>query len=298
MYLTLALSALFASFGMIEKQGNVLGFTSAIFYAFNYVSLLAHHKVLLPTGAGLLWSLMIEEHFYFIFPLMYLLFVRHRISVRRQTIILITLCGGALAWRYILVLVLHTPLDGVPRWTYSATDARFDSILWGCLLAIRNNPWLNPRRTWRRSGVYAGLGVGVILGTLLLRESVFRETLRYSLQGIALYPIFHYCVAAHKKFEARWLEWGPLRWLGSVSYSMYLSHVTALNLWHQRLPHSALLVKVLGFATASLYSFAMLRLVENPLRRVRQDVERKFCTPVRRGENKNTMSGEQVPTEA
>jgi len=85
----------------------------------------------------------------------------------------------ALGWRGYLVLA-----EGVSSIrTYYASDTRIDSILFGCILAL-----------------------SLLIFSLIYREEVFRETLRYTLQGIALMPIFYYAIKNNKNPLFDWLN--------------------------------------------------------------------------------------------
>lgn len=278
MYVALAVAYLLGRTGILREPGNLFGLLSASLYFYNYANLL-HVGAILPSGSGVLWSLMIEEHFYFIFPLVYLLFVRSKTSARRQVMVLLGFCLVALLWRSYLVYYVGVPLTTLPRWTYNASDARFDAIIFGCLLAIRNNAWFGDRSPLLRrfSGMFASLGIILILASLLLREPHYRETLRYSLQSISLYPIFYYCISSSHQWQVRWLEWKPLRWLGWVSYSMYLVHFIPLGIGQECLPSHPVFVAIISFAVALSYSWAVRVIVEQPSRRWRRRLQRRHA---------------------
>jgi len=280
MYLALAMAYLLGHAGLLQETGNVFGLLAASFYFYNYADLLHVHAIL-PSGTGVLWSLMVEEHFYFAFPLAYLLFVRGKTPVRNQVIVLLGFCFAALLWRFSLVYLVRTPLTTLPRWTYSASDARFDSILLGCILAIRDNAWFGDRSTLLRRfrGIFASFGIILILASLIFREPHFRETVRYTLQSISLYPIFFYCTSTSHQWQVHWLEWKPLRWLGLVSYSMYLVHLIPLSIGRQWFPSHLILVAMFSFAISLAYSWAIRVLVEQPSRRWRHYLEMKLARP-------------------
>ena len=64
-----------------------------------------------PDGTGVYWSLAVEEHFYLVFPWIYLAMQRARMTQRSQALLLWGLCGAVLVWRIILVAIYHAPSD-------------------------------------------------------------------------------------------------------------------------------------------------------------------------------------------
>ena len=269
-YLTLGLAYLLGYIGILSSRGTRPALLATVFYYYNYFEFFSHGPGL-PTGISVVWSLTIEEHFYFVFPLVYLLLSKH-VSRRAQTLILISACGAALVWRFIVIYALHLPSTALHPWTYSATDARFDSILWGCVLAITSNPWYRGDREAsflnKYKGVWALIGLFALLGSLVWRNPNFRETARYTLQGIALYPIFFYCGAAKNGIVPRMLEFGPLKTIGHLSYSMYLIHLLILQTLLEHFMTGRLVTAGLALALTTAYALTMRTLVENPLRKL------------------------------
>jgi peptidoglycan/LPS O-acetylase OafA/YrhL len=221
LYVVLALAMVLSSSGPGAPGIPFAGTLAQALQVSNYYEIYASHMLTMP-GSGVLWSLAVEEHFYLVFPLLYL-WMCPRFSVGRQSLTLLTLCAAALAWRFILHLHFHA--DFVR--TYYATDARFDSILFGCLFAIAANPVLHdPLHGWflRRMKWLVPLCVVVLLGTFLVREQSFRETLRYTLQGLALIPLFIAAIHYQKSWPVLFLNLPVVRFLGVLSYTLYLCH--------------------------------------------------------------------------
>ncbi len=268
LYLTLALAFLLGFLGLLPDRGNWQGLLAALLYATNYYDLIRHFSNL-PSGMELIWSLAVEEHFYFIFPLVFAWFVRRKLPVKIQARALATACIVALVWRTVLIFVVHIGIDKPDIWTYNSTDCRFDSILLGCLLAIRNNPLFSdpsPKLEKYKGGL-ALLGLLAIGLSLAIRNPHYRETLRYTQQSLALYPIFYYCVASPTSFVVRCLEWRVLRWVGWLSYTIYLCHRVLLSHFSTfTFPDQPWKSGIAALICALLYGWFMRVAVESPAR--------------------------------
>jgi peptidoglycan/LPS O-acetylase OafA/YrhL len=268
LYVVYALAAAVAHFALHDSAGNSLGALSMIFQAYNYTGQL-FGVARVPDGMTVLWSLAIEEHFYLLFPLAYLLL--RRFAPQRMVPVLFTFCLVELAWRFVLVLVLHAPHD----WASFATDARLDSILWGCLLALRNNPLYGdrslPPRRYERVVFWSAVVFFILVA--LPQSPLYKDTLRYTLQALDLYVLFRYIVAHPRAWTTRWLEWPPLRYLGRISYVLYLVHFFILEALLHHLPASlAARVAVtapLGLVLSVIFAALLRATLELPLQRLR-----------------------------
>ena len=122
-------------------------------------------------------------------------------------------------------------LDGGDGSIALGTDTRFDAILFGCVLGMVANPVLGDRVECleRNAKRWAACGLGLIAATFAYRNQLFRDTIRYTLQQIALMPIFFLIIRPERNWIARVLEGKWLRHLGVLSYSMYLIHHTLFH---------------------------------------------------------------------
>ncbi|WP_288411969.1 acyltransferase [uncultured Herbaspirillum sp.] len=263
--LVLVLTYGLTHFGIFKGYATWTGFFAQLFYFANYYGLFFDAAHTVPQGTGVFWSLAVEEHFYFFFPALLLLMLRGA-QLRRLPLYLGLACVLLLAWRCYLVMGVGV----VTERTYYATDTRIDSMLYGCILATTA---LSP--DWQRSlqrpllrtlAILAG--VILLLATLVVRSEVFRETVRYSLQGIALIPLFYYSVCNPEIWPFRWLNLGWVRRIGIYSYSIYLAHYVMLNNVDWVSPYVPLNVLV-ALAIAWLFAVLVDRFVDTPLRVVR-----------------------------
>ena len=245
--------------------------------AWSGVGLLAGHlgnyaqvywgEAALPPGTAVYWSLAVEEHYYLTFPFVALLLLKR--NSKTTTIVTLTLIGIAiLLWRIYLVS------QGAPEVrTYLATDTRVDSILWGCLLAMTLNPVMDkPLATSTAVEVLVLLlSLGVLLFCFVYREGAFRETYRYTLQGIALLPVFYLAVLRSHWPVFRWLDWRPIRYIGTLSYTLYLVHLVVLYSLEHSLPQVPAVVRgIAGAALSTGIAALSYHYMERPLARLRK----------------------------
>ena len=233
----------------------VRDYLATLFYYANY------HDYTAPLGGhsalGVTWSLAVEEHFYFVFPALFI-FARRNLAKYLLAVIV-----GAVLWRCVLVFGWHVPTNR----TYFATDTRLDSIAWGCLLSVmidRRSALLD----WMSGRVAIALAVAVTLATFLIRGDQFRETIRYSLQGIALMPVFCalFWTPDSKNIVRTILESRAAVFIGNISYSLYLYHFLALASAEIIFPESVEL-KVFAGVMGLVGAIASYYLVENPVRK-------------------------------
>jgi len=264
-YVTIAVVSTLAALGLLYNVENYKSLAAAFLYVSNYWNILGLGN--LPAGMGILWSLAVEEHFYLLFPPLYAWFIRAGVSRKRQAACLLALCACALVWRCCRAAFFHSSWENI----YEGTDTRFDSILFGCVLAIVANPRMGDSVKWlkKHSNLLAFAGTLLITICFAFRNPFFRETLRYTLLGLGLGPIFFLVSLPQKHWLTRALEWSVLRWLGQLSYSMYLIHHALFHhFYHSWRPSFWVAIGI--FAATVVYAQAMRSLVELPLQRARR----------------------------
>jgi peptidoglycan/LPS O-acetylase OafA/YrhL len=151
------------------------------------------------------WSLAVEEHFYLMWPLLLLL-----LKPKRASQVALILALTVFAWRHTFPLLF-------PGKSYlSRTDVSIDGLMWGCLAAIylpeikRLGARLRFSQLWIPAGALVFFAEALHLRVLLALEMVLLPTL---ILTTVLQP---------ESLLGRFLELRPLRWIGSLSYSLYL----------------------------------------------------------------------------
>jgi peptidoglycan/LPS O-acetylase OafA/YrhL len=261
-----ALPALSGSFSVATAQAllaQALHVTNFYIINHGYTGFPEH------TGTGVYWSLAIEEHFYLVFPFLYIYLRRYGLSPAWQATVLALLCAAALVWRLTLVLGFDAPSTR----TYMGSDTRLDSILFGALLAIGANPVLDARRgdekVWAR--LLVPVALAVLLASLLIRQEAFRETARYTLQGLAFLILFSAAIRFPQWPIFKWLNSRPLVFIGTLSYSLYLVHLCVLFIVHDLLHVDSLLWRgVLSLAISLAVSWLIYKFVEKPCAALRR----------------------------
>ena len=269
-YLVLGAAYLLSATGLLGNPHWTGAIPFQVFHLTNYYIVAHGWWTGITPGTWIYWSLAVEEHFYLVFPLVYLLMRRRGLTSHQQAGLLLGLCAAVLAWRCLLVFGYHAPKDRV----YVASDTRVDSILFGCLLAVWGNPALDAASVWESRLKTTWLPLAVV--TILISFGVsrwwpaFDQTFRYSVQGLALIPVFVAAIRFPAWGVFRWLNTRPARFVGLLSYSLYLLHTTVLygvEHW-THWPHMAVALASLALCLA--LSTLILYGVEKPVARLRK----------------------------
>ncbi|MCH8620578.1 acyltransferase [Undibacterium sp. TS12] len=220
---------------------------SVFFYFANYYGIYSSFSgELIKQPLAITWSLAVEEHFYFVFPFLFMLFAG---VPRRFLMVLVSGLLLILFWR--IYLVYGTGLAQLPHYRiYTATDTRADSILYGVCLSVimsRNTTLFEHLNGWRAFTA----GACIMLLSLAIRNEEFRESLRYSLQGIALFLMFPRLVFSKNHLNS-FLQLPFVVYLGRISYSLYLYHWLVIGLVALYLPETHILIRLLVITACSL----------------------------------------------
>ena len=179
-----------------------------------YVNVYQARTGWLPAGWGVLWSLSIEEVFYFAFPLACL-------ALRRAWLLLPALALPALAIPFVRAGIHHDPI-----WAEENTLQGMGGIATGVLAALLVRRWPSVRASTRRGTTALGtLGLVAVFfaGAELWRSLRFGELLVLTGSAAALVVAARWRVVAGTARASRAFAW--LRSFGRLSYEVYLTHM-------------------------------------------------------------------------
>ena len=231
------------------------------------------------------WSLAIEEQFYLVWPL--IAFVCLRLGRGRTRVLGVVCTAGAVA-SIALMAILYDPLD--PSRSYYGTDTRAHALLIGALLAIvlRRHAARADDRPPRRdlnpmlqtAGVAAAVAC-VAAFAFVPDTSSFMYRGGFALFAVAVALLIAAAVAPGRSPLRTALSIRPLRWIGAISYGLYLWHwpvQIALTAPRTGIDGVGLdvvrIAATFGLATLSFY------VIEQPIRRGALGRAARAVTPV------------------
>ena len=215
-----------------------------------------------PSPLQNFWSLAVEEQFYVIYPTLFLLVAGARLySLRfRLASCLVAVIIGSFI--YSVVDTHNDPLN-----VYFSPFTRARELALGALVAVAT-PWLVkvPAR-------FAASATWLGLAAILIAASVFNSQTAYP-GSLVVIPVVGAALIiaggmkAHSNGAETLLAVTPFRWLGKLSYSVYLWHWPILIIAAEYAGKSSLSVKdnLEVDMVVLIASMVTYRLVENPIR--------------------------------
>jgi peptidoglycan/LPS O-acetylase OafA/YrhL len=242
---------------------------AALFYVNNY------YWPLRGGGEGamlLTWSLGVEEQFYVVWPAIFRRFRGRRDSVVH---VLAALCLIVLLHRILLLYLWHAPR----LYLYTAFDTRMDSLAMGCLLAISIRTGKAMRFVqlvcahWSLPGVTFALFALSMAVPSLARDSPYWCVWGTSVESFLSATLIVQMVVLGDRLPWMWINWKWVRFIGTISYSLYLYNAIGPDLVdHSPLAHTLLRAPV-SLVASILLACGSYYIVERPFLRLKSRYE-------------------------
>ncbi|HEY0184999.1 MAG TPA: acyltransferase, partial [Rhodopila sp.] len=252
---------------VLHRPYNIVEPASALGYFANYLYVYFDaHDISGQMPFAVFWSLSVEEHFYILLPVLFLMLRGETVRLAWAAAGLCIVCLGlrvGMAW-------LH-PEYLTTQIFYSESQYRLDSIVFGMILALACEHDRG-RRLLISLGhpVAVAVALAAVAASLTVRDPWFRETFRYTLTGCAL-DVLIAAILFNPLFRhvQRALNTAAAIWLGRLSYSLYIWHegVASFLPFQDRPRWQAIIITLLltiVLAAASYYA------IEQPFLRLRR----------------------------
>ncbi len=251
--------------GHAGQPGDRRSLIALLTYTYNYLTPTAHgfNSIIHPA-----WSLAVEEQFYLLWPLALTL-----LTLRRARGALLVFFAAVVAWRFTASVVLQLPQTYLD-WAF---ECNAGTLAAGCWLALYTMSGGSARWTRYARPRWATIAVGLVLCSvsLGLQDVGWAAVWAVPLAAVLMFLLLS---VALQSDETSLLAHPILRWVGTISYPLYLWHLWGLAIGERlALPHALQLIVALmasvGLASLSYY------LVERPILRWRDSRRRPSARP-------------------
>jgi peptidoglycan/LPS O-acetylase OafA/YrhL len=220
-----------------------------------------------------LWSLAVEEQFYFTWaPFLLLLFIGAK---NRRAVLILTLLLNVAVLNWLELRIAN------PATNIAATDCRLFSLVIGALAGMVSYWKIYPREFFssKYSDVLAAASAiaAVVLASQFSLDSfpTFRVLPWFAL-SVAVLTVW--CANRKRSVAHPLLTFPPLVWIGQVSYGLYLWHHFFV-VFVRDLPWSLSMKLSVGIAASLIVTAASYYLLERPFLRLKDRF--KFTSPAR-----------------
>ncbi len=244
----------------------------ALLYYTNYFNAIHGHQV---TPLSHLWSLAVEEQFYFFGPLAFALFSRwSRAALVR---FLVSAIVAVALFRSYLYLGRHVGT----AWIYNAFDCRFDTLAVGCLAAVlsRDDRFLAGARSVSLRAWLPLVTIALLLASRLGGSDAYHYSLGFTADALLIGVLMVQLMQLEHSRAWGWLNHRVPRYVGTISYPMYLWNGYATTAAHRVSHGSFVVTAVAALVFAVAVGSVSYALVEKPFLRLRDRFARDRPRP-------------------
>lgn len=251
----------------------IRGALMSVLYVFNFGA----SAGVTPEELGPLWTLSVEEQFYFLWPLVLVGLLFSKATGKGMLIGL----GSTIALFWIIRpaswLLLGNSIYNLPT-TWA------DALLFGAMLAIAKHRGLIP--SFMNNGaalrVLLALAWAVVIGAIFLPElktSFAGYTFLLPVLAVAMGVIVWGAAEIPDLRISRLLAWKPAVWLGGLSYSLYLWNYLVREWVMTAISGNPWAALAIGVPASFLLAWVSMRFVETPTQRLKYRLKRSAPTP-------------------
>ncbi len=219
-----------------------------------------------PSPLRHMWSLAIEEQFYLVWPLI----VGGLLWWRRSLRVLLAACVVMIAASATLMAVLYQPGHDPSR-VYYGTDTRAQSLLIGAVVGIvlfMHGPLRSATaRVAIRIAALVGAGYTLWLFSRMSERTDALYQGGFLFAALAVSAVIVSVVQPDRGVLGRFLSVSPLRWVGRISYGLYLWHWPVyLTLTEQRTGLDGFWLLAVRIAVSVAFAALSFYALERPIR--------------------------------
>jgi peptidoglycan/LPS O-acetylase OafA/YrhL len=212
------------------------------------------------------WSLAAEEHFYLLLPGFLVLCKRYRMAILSVLVVLLE------SWR---IVVLNTPhLREATKWQ---AGQRTDVVLGGIFLGSVFSVALTHPRLLRSATSWLSPWLALMYTAFVFVEIQRHHSALIQAVVITVYPVLIVATVLHPHSWLSWLlELAPVRFVGRISYSLYLWQQLFFHGEEAPAPGSFRSHVILCWCVTFACAIASYYLIETPLIRRGHRIAKRF----------------------
>ena len=259
---------------------------SAFFYVSNYYQGLRQP---IDSFVSHTWSLAVEEQFYLLWPIIFVLF---RNDLRKLTGVVSGLVLGIWAYR----AVLQFGIGVNQAYIYRALDTRFDHLLVGCLLAIslKRRVINSVVRTVCTSRIFPAITISLLgISVYFERSTAYRDVFGFIFDPIMVAILILQLVHFSAVRPWSWINSSPMQWLGRISYSLYLYQQVSLHPARRLLARQSVPLQLFGAVAITVVLAALSHYaIERPFLKLKGRLAKAQHSDHFRHDNASAQTGD------
>lgn len=275
---------LLLSYALDARAGQLWSNTllaNALTYTVNYFNAFNHHP---STSVAHAWSLAVEEQFYLLWPLAFVILAKRG---RRALVTGVGLAAlAAVAWRSWLFIGAHVD----PSYVYNAFDTRLDNLGVGCLLALAvdYDSVAGAARVVAKRSWFPILTLSVLLTSRIAMPESYHYSVGFTVDALLVAILIVQLLQLNRTRLWSWIELPAVRYLGAISYPIYLYHQWGASVGRRIAGEAPSLEFVAGVIATIVLASGSYYVIERPFLRLKARY-----APEPRGDSRSTEDRRQ-----